>query len=150
MIAWFCKQSPNGVVDWNQQWVHPVPTGGATSATGNIIVTHNGVQYCLKSPLNTGPSVYTTVVACTAANKGDAALQWTVFHDTGDYGTSYRIKDSGDYCLTPTDLAANPKDVHVDGTSKVKVAACTSSELQKWNAPANIGKPSPLTDLSEK
>jgi hypothetical protein len=150
MIAWFCKQSPNGVVDWNQQWVHPVPTGGAKSKTGNIIVPRNGTQYCLRSPLNTGPSVYTTVVACTAANKDDTALQWTVFHDTGDYGTSYRIKDDSGYCLTPTDLAANPKDVHTDGTSKVKVAVCSSSELQKWNAPANIGKPSPLTDLTEK
>jgi hypothetical protein len=150
MIAWFCKQSPNGVVDWNQQWVHPVPGPAAVSATGNIIVTKSGTPYCLKSPLSTASNAYTTVVACTAANKPTAPLQWTVFHDTGDYGTSYRIVDSNGYCLTPTDLTATPKDTHSDGTSKVKVAVCTSSELQKWNAPPNINKPTPLTDLSEK
>lgn len=150
MIAWFCKQSPNGVVDWNQQWEHRVPTLPATSATGNIVVTRNGTQYCLKSPLNTGPSIYTTVETCTAANRSSAAFQWTVFHDTGTYATSYRIQDNSGYCLTPTDLNATPKDVHTDGTSKVKVAVCSASELQKWNAPANLNQPTPLMDLIER
>ena len=150
MIAWFCKQSPNGVVDWNQQWTHPVPALPAVSATGNIVVTHSGTQYCLKSPLTTAAAAYTTVEACTAAIRSSAAFQWTVFHDTGAYATSYRIEDKSGYCLTPTDLNASPKDVHTDGTSKVKVAACNGSELQKWNAPANINKPTPLKDLVEQ
>jgi hypothetical protein len=150
MIAWFCKQSPNGVVDWNQQWVHPVPTAPAITATGNIIVTRSGVPYCLKSPLNPATNLYTTVVGCTATNKTTPELTWTVYHDTGDYGTSYRIIDASGYCLTPTDLNATPKDTHSDGTSKVKVAVCNTSELQKWNAPPNINKPTPLTDLTEK
>jgi Ricin-type beta-trefoil lectin domain len=151
MIAWFCKQSPNGVVDWNQQWVHPVPTLPAIFATGNIVVTKSGVPYCLKSPLSVATNIYTTVVQCsTPATKAPDELQWTVFHDTGDYGTSYRIKDFKGNCLTPTDLTAAVKDTHSDGTSKVKVAVCNSSELQKWNAPANINKPTPLTDLIEK
>lgn len=156
MIAWFCKQSPTGGVDWNQQWVHPTPAASAVSATGNIIVTQNGVKYCLKSPLSIASNAYATVTACpagstdpTAAVKTDS-LMWTVFHDTGDYGTSYRIQDSKNYCLTPTDLNAVPKDVHTDGTSKVKVATCSSGELQKWNAPPNINKPTPLMNLIEQ
>ncbi|SNY66507.1 Ricin-type beta-trefoil lectin domain-containing protein [Paractinoplanes atraurantiacus] len=161
MIAWFCKQSPDGVVDWNQRWVHPVPTPPAVYKTGNIVVTflrsgqQNDKYYnkplCLKSPRSTASSAYTTVVLCdTVAKQAPPELQWTVYHDTGDYGTSYRIKDSAGYCLTPTDQNAKPLDVHKDGTSKVKVAVCNSSELQKWNAPANISNPTPLTDLVEK
>ncbi|MFG1992872.1 hypothetical protein ACGFJ7_23120 [Actinoplanes sp. NPDC048988] len=161
MIAWFCKQSPNGVVDWNQRWVHPVPTPPAVYKTGPIVVTYlrKGYEsdknynkpFCLKSPLNTAANAYTTVVRCDPdATVIPPELQWTVYHATGDYGTSYRIKDSAGFCLTPTDQNAKPRDVHGDGTSKVKVAVCNSSELQKWNAPANISKPTPLTDLIEK
>jgi hypothetical protein len=159
MIAWYCKQSPTGAVDWNQIWVHPVPVVPAVSATGNIIVTTDGshapnnTPHCLKSPLSTASNAYTTVVNCgtaAAANKALPETQWTVFHDTGDYTSSYRIQDNSGYCLTPTSQKAIPKDAHGDGTSKVKVAVCNNSELQKWNAPPNINKPTPLTDLTEK
>lgn len=183
MIAWFCKQAPNKVIDWNQQWFHPTPKTtrptdgsdetacGSTStvcATGNITISQgtkvvNGAAvlgapvYCLKSPLSTASNVYVTVVACpngsydasVKAPDTGTGLMWTVYHDTGSYATSYRIMDSAGYCLTPTDLNASPKDVHTDGTSKVKVAVCSSNELQKWNAPANISNPTPLTDLRE-
>lgn len=152
LIAWFCKQSPTGGVDWNQQWVHPAPSPPAISAEGNIVVTKSGVQYCLKTPATTAGTIgtgYPVVVACTTANRPTDALQWTVYHDTGDYGTSYRIMDSSGFCLTPTDQNAVPKDVHGDGTSKIRIAVCSSSDLQKWNAPPNINKPTPLTDLIE-
>jgi hypothetical protein len=156
MIAWFCKQSPTGGVDWNQQWVHPTPIAPAVSATGNIVVTSSGVKYCLKSPLSIAASVYATVTACpngstsAATTVTTASLLWTVYHDTGDYGTSYRIMDSSGYCLTPTDQNAVPKDVHADGTSKVKVTTCSTNELQKWDAPPNINKPTPLTNVTER
>jgi hypothetical protein len=160
MIAWFCKQSPDGVVDWNQRWVHPVPTPPAVYKTGNIVVTYlkdkndttnYNKPFCLKSPRSTASNAYTTVVMCeTAAKQAAPELQWTVYHNTGDYGTSFRIKDASNFCLTPTDLNAKTLDVHKDGTSKVKVAVCNSSALQKWNAPANISNPTPLTDLIEK
>jgi hypothetical protein len=156
MIAWFCKQSPTGGVDWNQQWVHPTPAAPAVAATGNIIVTKSSVKYCLKSPLSTASNIYATVVACPAGSTTaatavtDSGLIWTVYHDTGDYGTSYRIMDTAGYCLTPTDLNATPKDVHTDGTSKVKVAVCSNNDLQKWNAPPNINRPTPLTNLTEQ
>ena len=155
MIAWFCKQSPNGVVDWNQRWFHPVPVLPEIFKTGNITITKDqaptatSVWYCLKSPLSTASNAYASLVACKG-NETLPATQWTVYHDTGDYSTSYRVTDSKGYCLTPTDLNATPKDTHSDGTSKVKVAVCTNSELQKWNAPPNLNKPTPLTELEEK
>ncbi len=183
MIAWFCKQAPNKVIDWNQQWFHPTPkstrpTDGSDEtlcsntsticAKGNIVISQgtkvvSGTPtlgtpvYCLKSPLSTASNVYATVVSCplgsydTSVKTADAStgLIWTVYHDTGAYATSYRIMDTAGYCLTPTDQNAVPKDVHTDGTSKVKVTTCSSNELQKWNAPPNISTPTPLTNLVE-
>jgi hypothetical protein len=54
--------------------------------------------------------------------------------------------------LQPTDLKTGVKnvDLHSDGTSKVKVAVCSSSELQKWNAPPDISNASPLSGIREK
>ncbi|MEV6342371.1 ricin-type beta-trefoil lectin domain protein [Actinoplanes sp. NPDC051851] len=162
MIAWFCKQSPSGVVDFNQQWVHPVPVVPAVSASGPIIVNNTSStsnsnsgtatnDYCLQSPGTATSTSWVTVTACkTAVTKALSTLQWTVYHDTGDYGTSYRIMDYLGYCLQPTDQASTTSnDFHSDGTSKVKVAVCNTSELQKWNAPANISQPTPLTNLTE-
>jgi hypothetical protein len=154
MIAWFCKQDPQGNVDFNQQFVHPVPVKPAVSAEGNIVVTKSGVEYCLRSPLSTASNVYATVVNCdnvTPANpRTDEALWWRVVHNTGAYATSYRIEDTAGYCLAPTDLKATPKDVHSDGTSKVKVEKCSSSELQKWNAPANLSRTTPISNVIEQ
>ncbi|WP_250008361.1 ricin-type beta-trefoil lectin domain protein [Actinoplanes sp. M2I2] len=163
MIAWFCKQDPGGVVDFNQQWVHPTPVFPAITATGPIIVNNtnatsnskNGTptnNYCLKSPGIVNATSWVTVVNCpTVAVQTQQELTWTVYHDTGDYGTSYRIKDYKGNCLQPTNQSSTvANDFHGDGTSKVKVSTCNTSELQKWNAPANISQPTPLTDLNEK
>jgi Ricin-type beta-trefoil lectin domain len=160
MIAWFCKQSPNSVVDWNQIWEHPVPdkTKDEITKKGPIVVTQNGVKYCLKSPLPNTPvaTSYVTVEKCAtnyatlyAATTDKSAFGWTVYHDTGNYATSYRILDNKGNCLQPTDLTVTPKDTHSDGTSKVKVSVCSSSELQKWNAPPNLSKATPITDVNE-
>jgi hypothetical protein len=153
MIAWFCKQAPDKNIDWNQMWYHTAPQAPATSATDIITINldkNNNNRYCLRSPLNPASNVYTTVVSCPKGSDTSAKdLQWTIYHDTGSYASSYRIVDSAGYCLTPTDLKATPKDTHSDGTSKVKVAVCSGSELQKWNAPANLSQPTPLTNLRE-
>jgi hypothetical protein len=128
-----------------------VPTDPETFKTGQIIVTQNNLPYCLRSPGSTASNIYTTVTPCsTAAQKAAPEVQWTVYHDTGVYASSYRIMDYRNFCLMPTSQKVTPKDAHGDGTSKVKVAVCNSSELQKWNAPANLNKPTPLTDLTEK
>jgi hypothetical protein len=80
----------------------------------------------------------------------DQRLIWKVYGWTGVYATSYRIVDSNGYCLTPTDLSVARPDTHSDGTAKVKVAVCSGSALQKWNAPANFNEPLVLTDTKEK
>ena len=151
MIAWFCKQAPDAKVDWNQIWVHPTPVSPEISKSGTIEVTKGGTTYCLRSPANVSTNPYVTTTPCGTRTAPD--IQWTVFHDTKVYATSYRIQDNKNkgYCLQPTELLGAPKDqLHSDGTSKVKVAPCSKSELQKWNAPPNLNRLTPLSGVEEK
>jgi hypothetical protein len=159
MIAWFCKQDPNGVVDWNQTWYHPVPVAPAAEKVGVIYIITGGVRYCLRSPLQATTSSWVTVTrdGCPQTNVTSTTgisknLLWNVRRDTGKYTTSYRIEDDSKFCLQPTDLRTGVRnvDLHADGTSKVKVATCSSSELQKWNAPPDISNSSPISDIHEK
>jgi hypothetical protein len=159
MIAWFCKQDPNGVVDWNQTWLHPVPVLPATEKKGVIYIITGGARHCLRSPLVANSSSWVTVTktGCPQANTTSltgipSELIWNVRRATKSYTTSYRIEDNEGLCLQPTELKGGVKgvDLHGDGTSKVKVATCSSSELQKWNAPPNISNSSPITDIIEQ
>jgi hypothetical protein len=158
MIAWFCKQDPNGVVDWNQTWYHPVPVAPAVEKHGVIYIITGGTRYCLRSPLQATTTSWVTVTStgCPQTNTASLAgisknLLWNVRRDTGTYTTSYRIEDSSGFCLQPTDLRTGVRnvDLHADGTSKVKVATCSRTELQKWNAPPDISSSSPITDIHE-
>nr|BFE84817.1 hypothetical protein GCM10020093_074180 [Planobispora longispora] len=149
MIAWFCKQAPDGNISWNQKWSIPAVTAPAIKAAGRIR-TNYGSGYCLRSPNSTASNQYVTVTSCAATGTLADNLKWTVYGNTGDYATSYRVMDHYGNCLTPTDLDVLKPDTHSDGTSKVKVAPCTGSELQKWNAPANLTQPLPLTDIREQ
>ncbi|GAA2522212.1 RICIN domain-containing protein [Winogradskya humida] len=146
-IVWYCKQAPDGNVPINQQWVLPaISLDLATAVTGRI---RTPAGYCLKTPTTTAG--YVTMAACTLTGiLTDPNLGWKVYGDTGNYATSYRIVDANGYCLTPTDLTVANPDTHSDGTAKVKVAPCTSSELQKWNAPANFNQPLAVTNTQEK
>ncbi|MET0495482.1 MAG: hypothetical protein ABW000_20345 [Actinoplanes sp.] len=151
MIVWFCKQSPDGFVSWNQQWTLPPVTTTLANAVPERIRTAglNNPGYCLLAP--TGPADYVTMSACTLSGTiTEERLKWTMYGDTGTYATSYRIVSSNGYCLTPTDLTVPNPDTHSDGTATVRVAPCTSSELQKWNAPPNFNKPLVLTNTMEK
>lgn len=163
MIAWFCKQDPGALVDFNQQWVHPVPVLPDIYKTGPIIVNNTNANsnanngnannnYCLKSPGVVTSTSWVTVVSCKdAVTQAQAALTWKVYHDTGDYGTSYRILDYKGNCLQPTEQGTGvANNYHSDGTSKVLVATCSTAEIQKWNAPANVSQPTPLVNLTEK
>ncbi|GGN60321.1 hypothetical protein GCM10010112_16480 [Actinoplanes lobatus] len=152
MIAWFCKQDPSGVVEWNQIWVHPIPVEPATEKEGPVVVTNSGTKYCLKSPLKS--ESWVTAEKCPT-NLSVSALPdrliWKVRHQDKTYTKSYRIEDRAGLCLQPTDLAKATKDTtHSDGTSRIKVAVCSASELQKWNAPANLSGFSPIGDITEK
>ena len=151
MIVWFCKQVPDGNVTWNQKWTLPVATTDpANPLTGRIRTAGSDNKgYCLNSPLSTAANLYVTVTQCNSAAVPTDAQKWVMFGGTGDYASSYRIVDFGGRCLTPTDLTVTSPDTHTDGTSKAKVAVCDSSELQKWNAPANLNDPLVLTDTKE-
>lgn len=148
MIAWYCKQAPDGNVTWNQKWTFPQPAAPAVTATG-VIRSGNSTSYCLKSPGNTAANQYVALETCAASGTLPARLQWTVYGDTNEYASGYQIVDDWGFCLTPTRLDVSPADTHPDGTAKIKVAACDGSELQKWNAPPNFGKALPLTHITE-
>jgi hypothetical protein len=153
MIVWFCKQSPNGVPPWNQTWKILPATADPVALTKRIrtIDTSTGRGYCLRTPGSTAATQYVTLTECSDTGiLTDPNLIWSVYGDTGVYATSYRIVDSYGFCLTPTDLSANPPDTHTDGTAKVKVAVCDDSELQKWNAPADLNQPIAVSNTVEK
>jgi hypothetical protein len=153
MIVWFCKQAPDGNIPWNQHWTLPAATVSAAQAQPERIRTAGSGNpgYCLRSPASTAVDQYVTMEPCSPTDTiTDPHLLWVRYGDTGNYATSYRIVDSFGYCLTPTDLKAAVPDTHTDGTAKVKVAVCNSSELQKWNAPADLNRPLALTNTMEK
>ena len=144
LIAWPCKQNPDPTkVSWNQRWTLPTLTNG--TGTGRITTTTGGVTYCVTSPMATGTGKYVTVTPCPAS--GTADTTWTVRAKVATYAASYQIESTGaaaGLCLQPTDPAATPPDLAAEGTgiSKIVVAPCTASTLQKWNAPPNVDAPS--------
>jgi Ricin-type beta-trefoil lectin domain len=157
IIIWPCKQNPNPAkLTWNQLWALPAIATNATSATGRITTydTANSTLYCLKSPGSTAAMQYAVVTPCGGTTPANET--WTVYGNTGDYSTSYIIKDSstspGPYCLQPTDPSASPPDFFSGGSqvSKLVLGTCNGNGLQKWNAPPGIQQPTPLKNYSEK
>jgi hypothetical protein len=153
LIVWPCKQAPDpSKVGWNQKWTTPAvdPTTGA--GTGQITTTNTstGVKYCLRSPGSTVPGMYVTVIPCPGITTPE--VTWTVSEKTDSYATSYTAVDYRGKCLSPTDPTETPPDFYPKGLeiSKIVVADCDGSTLQKWNAPANILQPLPLRDITEK
>lgn len=150
MIAWHCHQAPDGNFAWNQRWVIPTPAPPAVSIQGRIRIvrTSDNSNYCLRSPGSVTAGAYVDTEPCTATGALGAGMLWTVYTDTGDYASSYRIVDEYGFCLVITDLeAANPD--RYNGVSKTKVETCSASLLQKWNADPNMNRPNPLTDIDE-
>ncbi|MEV4639238.1 hypothetical protein AB0J80_17975 [Actinoplanes sp. NPDC049548] len=152
MIVWFCKQAPDGNVSWNQQWAMPTPAISTdTAKAGQIRTAGSGNPgYCLRRPDIAGGLV--TMVPCLTANDAKPApeLAWKVYGDTGNPLTSFSIVDnSGNYCLTATDLTVANPETHTDGTAKVRTALCSLNHLQKWNAPPGFDDPKRLTGTRE-
>ncbi|GAB7038832.1 MULTISPECIES: ricin-type beta-trefoil lectin domain protein [Catenuloplanes] len=159
MIAWICKQNPNaGLVMWNQRYNLPdLPAGKAgkadNTAQGTITTTYtdsrgNKITICLQSPLAVEVGRYVLTRGCD--NGTDQ--RWTVKGQTNSYATSYTIVDSSGFCLTPRDpKLANPDLFQeVNKVSKIYVAKCDGSTLQKWNADSNIIAAMALKDVKEK
>jgi hypothetical protein len=151
LIVWPCKQAPDPTnVSWNQKYTLPAIPDTATNATGRIFTTWDGVRYCLQSPVSTAAGRYVQVNPCPVTTP--AKMTWTIYGDTGTYTTGYRIIDNAGYCLSPTDPEAATPDLYPSGQqiSKLIVAPCTGSTLQKWNAPPNILQSTPLKDIREQ
>lgn len=154
LIAWPCKQNPNPAnVEWNQRYNLPAldssKAGTADNHATGTITTNNGTLYCLTSPLSTAVGQYVQTKTCTGANN----QRWTVYGETNKYASSYQIIDStGQYCLQPRDpKSANP-DYYQPTTykiSKIYVAECDGSTLQKWNADQNVIAALALKDVKE-
>jgi hypothetical protein len=157
LIVWPCKQAPNPLnVGWNQRYTTPTTGTGLGSITGQISTydsTKTLKTYCLTTAEPGAASHFVTVKVCPATT--DATSLWTVSYQEKTYGGSYVIKDHNGACLSPTNLE-DPKlpanDIFKGSTtvSKLTVAACDGSKLQKWNAPANIEDPTPLKNIGEK
>ncbi|MEV6927749.1 ricin-type beta-trefoil lectin domain protein [Dactylosporangium sp. NPDC051485] len=160
LIVWPCKQAPNPLnVGWNQRF--SIPGNGTTKGSAQgLISTYDSTKtyktYCLTTA-DPSPAAqhFVTVQQCPLTDTN--AVKWTVYYDMGDgnYGTSYVIKDYKGNCLVPTDLddAKLPaNDIFKGSTtvSKLTVATCNGSKLQKWNAPANADDPTPLKNIGER
>lgn len=154
LIAWPCKQTPSltGVL-WNQKWTLPVVTSPATSAVGAVYTSQNNTTpYCLVSPLSTASGSYVTVATCSPSGSLPTGATWTRYGKTSLYSTSYSITDSLGECLQPTDPTATPPDFYANGyqVSKLIVATCNGSTLQKWNADPTVVLATPLVDVGER
>jgi hypothetical protein len=152
LIAWPCLQAPDpSTVSWNQKWALPAVVTGGVSAPGAITTDPGSGPYCLQSPGSTAAGSYVTIAKCPSGST-PLSMTWTVYRNTGVYETSYRIKDGHGYCLSPTDPDAPSPDFAPKGseTSKIVVATCSGSTLQKWNAPPFILQSLPLKDIGER
>ncbi|WP_432829943.1 RICIN domain-containing protein [Dactylosporangium sp. CA-092794] len=154
LIVWPCKQAPNPLdVGWNQRYTIPATGTGTGSAQGQIKTSDGSKTYCLTTAEPGAASHFVIVKVCPATT--DASTMWTVSYQEPTYGASYVIKDHNGSCLSPANLD-DPKlpttDIFYGSTtvSKLVVASCDGSKLQKWNAPANIEDPSPLKNVGER
>lgn len=164
MVIWPCKQSPNGVVQWNQVWHLPEIPEGQSSATG-IIWLHSdqdNKNYCLTSPGGINPPGYSPASAsyprlqtCDPAAPGTPATTWTRRANTGIFATAYRIETTygappgTTWCLAPTDTAHDYWYTGNKDVSKGTLAVCDGSRGQKWNADPMVLS-SAVSDVSEK
>ncbi|TFW00125.1 hypothetical protein [Orlajensenia leifsoniae] len=139
MITYPCKQDPSGTgtppgtgfLYWNHKWFYNEPAAGASSAPDQDFYVYDGsgTKKCLQTPLDTASSKYVIFTGCSSS---EVRQDWTRVGSTGDYATSYLFLDTYGRCL-----AINPADLHDSAYSKVVVATCNGSTLQKWNAPPN-------------
>jgi hypothetical protein len=152
LIVWPCKQAPNPtLVAWNQRFTLPALTTDLEDKVWGPITVNPGAGtlYCLQSPGSVAAGSYVQPFPCPAYPP--ANMQWTANGATGDYDSSYRIEDRDGHCLSPTDPDAAVPDLYPKGLriSKLVVADCSNSLLQKWNADPNILHPQPLKDITE-
>ena len=153
LTAWPCRQViDSSKVPTEQVWTLPTLSATTHTGTGAISVKIGGVDYCLRSPGSSG--AYPTVERCPAGVP-PTALNWTVYGGTGSFATSYQIMDGTGLCLNVADPATSPTEIHQPSgngptLSRIVLRACDGSAWQKWNAPADQTRPSPLTSYFER
>jgi hypothetical protein len=146
LVVFPCKQTPdpNGI-QWNQVWFLPTVASGQTAGTGWLTLKDSGGNnYCLTSPgtITTAGS-YPRIYACTPTGTPPANQTWTRRIFTGVNQTSYRIESTyGTSASAPWCLLPSPTDYWDQFTamkiSKLVLAPCDGSNLQKWNASPSI------------
>jgi hypothetical protein len=164
LIAWPCKQSPDPAkTPWGQMWILPAIDPTTKTGTGLIksydfdpASTFYGHTFCLKSNGLADP----WVTDCSAIGVPTADLLWTLTTDTSVYSTSFVIRDNvspGNHlCLTPAGPNPLPSELYTKAgytgppISRVVLRTCDGTQWQKWNAPANLTQPSPVTDFTER
>jgi len=154
LTAWPCRQIIDpGKVPSEQVWTVPTLNATRHTGTGPISAKFGGVDYCLHSP-GTTSGAYPTVEKCPAGGL-PPALSWTVYGATGSFATSYQIMDSAGLCLSAADPATSPTEIHQPAgsrspISRIVLRTCDAGAGQKWNAPADLTRPSPLTSYFER
>jgi hypothetical protein len=156
LVIFPCKQTPNPLgIQWNQVWYLPTVPSGQTSGTGWLtLIDNTGKTYCLTSPGSIAAGQYVRLYVCTPTGTPPANQSWTRRVFTGVNQTSYRIESTfgtnanAPYCMLPS-----PTD-HWDQftammISKLVLASCDGSNLQKWNASPSI-LTSVVSDYREK
>ncbi len=151
-----CVQHPDPAkIRWGQLWRLPKAADGPTGATGPLVtVDPQGKTFCL----TVSASSYPSQEACDPA-KPSTGQTFTVYRDTGDEFTMYRIVAQDGRCLThPNALDpgfTNDWQFYWTQASyhwKARVSACVNTasdpaaqgsffyqsvlKRQKWNAPA--------------
>ena len=154
LTAWPCRQViDSSRIPPEQVWTLPAMNPTTHTSPGLITVKIGGVDYCLRSPQSSG--AYPNVTRCPAGSP-PANLSWTVYGLTGSFTTSYQITDGVGLCLAVADPATSPTEIHQPAPgagptmSRIVLRACDGGLWQKWNAPADLTRPSPLTSYFER
>jgi hypothetical protein len=155
-----CVQDPDPTkIRWNQLWRLPQFADGPTGTVGPIVtVDPDGVTYCLTAPANADQPRQESCDPLAPATD----QKFTVYRNTGDEFTMYRITDFKNRCLThPNADTSGPDPTFYWNQAsyhwKSSIDRCVNSRhdpyidddfnrasvllRQKWNAPfrASLG-----------
>lgn len=153
LIAYPCKQTPDGRPGWNQRWVYNSTTKTLSIDAGpaNGPVANITTPYCAIAPGATasGTALRVKVTPCPDPDTATPPnLQWTSHYSASEtYRDRYSYTDfTGTRCMAPS------TSDYYNGTnvSFIVVAPCDGSLLQKWNGDPYVLLASPLRDANEK
>ena len=160
LIAYPCKQTPDGKPGWNQRWVYNSTTKTLSIDAGptNGPVSNITTPYCAIAPGATasGTALRVKVTPCPdPATATPANLRWASHYSASEtYRDRYTYIDfTGTRCLEPStsDWYLLGDGVNnVNGVGFIVVAPCDGSLLQKWNGDPYVLLASPLRDANEK